>query len=704
MALGSGKITGFGRNPGSEYVVTSHVWNQYDIQKSAAGQNNFLSLEGNRAPWSWNEVLSACAISPDGNYFAFVTIEWPSLRVYRKVNGAWELLPTSNFNTLPINSANTVEFGPDSASLWVGVAASPFIYVYSISGNTFTLDSAANFSPGPGGAVRSISFNSAGTSVAFATGTSPFFKVYNISGKSYTLLTLPSGLPTNTGMDVSWAPDGNSLALIGFSSPVLVVLTRSGDTFTVKTGITSPAGSGQSGNYNNDGTYLTVTFRNSPYMYVYGIIGGTYTVLRDPATKPTGAATNCEWSTATNTLYVGTNESGVSTGQLLTYSVTGTSTTYVGRTPIGSVGGMSICPATSSLLVQHSISPGVNEFTYSGTTLTDNNIFNRTTTTNILPVLYNNSQAWAGISVAPNGEYLTATFATTPFFQVTKINSDTSFTLLTNSTGAGPSGVDYSSWSKDSAYTAITGPNGIWLKILQVSGTTLTAVTLSANAVGDSNGSNWNTYNSSRNLLIGSSVSPYFTEYTVSGTTATRVTGQTLTAAINGTVQDIDTTNNGATIAMALNTSPFINVYTRTGTPGTWTKAANPTTLPPGAGRVIAWSNNGKFVAIGCVGTPFMRVYSWNGTALTALSNPAVNPGTTVSGITWSFDDSRLYVITQNQQTGNGAEAQYPYQMIYELNGTQLRLISKIRSFDFTSSGASGTFAPKSMGYFYKQD
>ena len=75
MTLGSGKLTGFGRNPGSEYIVTSHIWNQYDIQKSPAGQNNFLSLEENRAPWSWNEVLSACAISPDGNYFAFVTID-----------------------------------------------------------------------------------------------------------------------------------------------------------------------------------------------------------------------------------------------------------------------------------------------------------------------------------------------------------------------------------------------------------------------------------------------------------------------------------------------------------------------------------------------------------------------------------------------------------------------------------------------------
>lgn len=594
MALGSGKLTGFGRNPGSEYIVTSHIWNQYDIQKSPAGQNNFLSLEENRAPWSWNEVLSACAISPDGNYFAFVTIEWPCIRVYRKVNGVWTILPNSSFSSLPgtgENNASTVEFSRDSASLWVGVVNSPYIFVYSISGNTFTLDSNSNFSASPNANVRSINFNAAGTSVAFATGASPFFKVYNISGKTYTLLTLPAGLPTNTGMDVNWAPDGTNLALAGYGTPFLVVLNRSGNTFTVKTGITQISGPAYSVNYNNTGTYLAVTSNTSPYINTYGISGGTYTKLSNPGTLPGGLTNNSAWSTVTNTLFVGTNRSGITSGQLLTYSASGSTVSYVGATSVGSMGGMSVCSATNTLLVQHSISPGVNEFAISGTSLTDNNIFSRSTTTNILPVAFNNSQGWSGISVAPSGGYLTATFATSPYFQVTKINSDTSFTLLTNSTGAAPNPNNisqYTSWSKDSTYTAITSiSTSPWLKILQVSGTTLTAVTLGTNPVGSSFGHNWNTYNGGTNLLVGSITSPYFTEYTVSGTSATKVTGQTLTA-VSGQVLDIDTTNSGATIAMGLNVSPYINVYTRTGTPGTWTKASNPATLPGGPGYVVA--------------------------------------------------------------------------------------------------------------------
>lgn len=209
--------------------------------------------------------------------------------------------------TPPPAYARDLSFSLDNNYLAVSHGTSPYITIYSRSGDTFT--KVTNPSSLPSTVSYCCEYDPTGIYLAAGHSSSPYITIYKRSGDTHTKLTNPATLPTGAVLDVSWDSTSTYLAVAHSGSPYVTIYKRSGDTFTKLTNpVTLPASTGNSCDFDSTDTYLAVGHASSPFITIYKRSGDTFTKLDDPATLPTGTGIDVEWNGTTLVV----NDSGTS--------------------------------------------------------------------------------------------------------------------------------------------------------------------------------------------------------------------------------------------------------------------------------------------------------------------------------------------------------------------------------------------------------
>jgi sugar lactone lactonase YvrE len=390
----------------------------------------------------------------------------------------------------------------------------------------------------------------------------------------------------------------------------------------------------------------------SRYLTIYNRSGDTFTKLSDPASSPNGQAAGAAWSTS-----------------------------------------------TGNLLVAFCTAPGIIEYSRSGDTFTDNNIFNRTTATNITPAGDKGNNQYNCGNISPDGlVYANGMQNNNPNWAIQLKVSESIFNPFTLAAGVPTSGaVCCIAFNTTSDYVSVASENSPYLSVFSLNrgALTMTALTgVSLTSAG--NGTCWSTFGGTDRVYVALNSSPYLASFT---RTTTAVTNESLTigTAVAGSANGVATTSDGTVVAVAHATSPYVSVYTRSGT--TLTKVTNPATLPAATGNVVAWNRANTRLVVGTDSN--FKVYNWNGTTLTALSDPATLPGGRIRGVAWNYDGSVLYVQLANSDTSTG-----PGIYIYSVNGDTLTLLNSFSSRQIPPAltGTIGTKGYGTLAYFYDKD
>jgi hypothetical protein len=703
MSNQSGKITGLGQSPGYEYLGVTSGYERFAVFKSPTDENQYLPLQGQAATSFFLDRMPI-NYSPDGNWFAIALWQYPFVALYEKVSGVWEQKPSNVFSAVPTDSCSAVAFSPSSTTLIVCQQSSPYINIYTYSAGAWTR--ASNPTSLPTSSARSVAFNRAGTSVAMSSESSPFVHIYNISGSTYTKLSNPASLPGGgPGTSVDWNADGTHLALTCNNATAanrFHIWSRSGDTFTKLTApATMPAGGAYHCKYNQAGTSIAVAHNTTPFVTIYNISGSTYTKISDPATLPAGIGYGVAWNNAgTSLAHMG--GLGTASRYLTIYNRSGDTFTKLSdpaSSPNGQAAGTSWSTSTGNLLVAFCTSPGIIEYSRSSDTFTDNNIFNRTTATNITPAGdRGNSQYNCGV-ISPDGLiFANGMQNNNPNWAIQLKVSESNFSPFTLAAGVPTSGaVSSIAINTTSDYVSVASENSPYLSVFSLNRGALTMTALTGVSLGSAgNGTCWSTFGGTDRVYVALQSSPYLASFT---RTTSAVTNESLTigTAIAGIANGVATTSDGSVVAVAHATSPFLSVYTRSGT--TLTKVANPATLPANVGQVVAWNPANTRVAVGTSSN--FKVYNWNGSTLTALSDPATLPGASIRGIAWNRDGSVLFVQS-TLTTSAGA----PFVFIYSVNGDTLTLMNSwaSRQFPYSYQGTAGPKGYGGLSYYYNKD
>ena len=99
-----------------------------------------------------------CAFAPNGNFLAVGITSSPFIKIYSRSGDTFT--PLSDPASLPAGIGNRVQWSADSNYLSVGMATTPYIFTYSRSGSTFT--ALSNPSTLPAGTIRGISYSPVG--------------------------------------------------------------------------------------------------------------------------------------------------------------------------------------------------------------------------------------------------------------------------------------------------------------------------------------------------------------------------------------------------------------------------------------------------------------------------------------------------------------------------------------------------------------
>lgn len=171
----------------------------------------------------------ACAVSPNGEFFAVGVLTTPFINIYQKVGKTFFKL--ANPSSLPADAVNGLSWSRDGKFLAVAHSVSPFITIYQRSGSVFTkLSNPASL---PASHGRSCEFSENGEFLAVGHSTSPYITIYRISGTTFTKLSNPATLPASEVSGLSWTKDGRFLAVAFQASPYMIIYRRTGlDTFT----------------------------------------------------------------------------------------------------------------------------------------------------------------------------------------------------------------------------------------------------------------------------------------------------------------------------------------------------------------------------------------------------------------------------------------------------------------------------------------
>jgi len=220
----------------------------------------------------------ALGMSADGGFIATGGASTsPYIAIHKKgVDGEYDKL-ASPMATPPTGRIQGCSFTPDGSYLAVAHNTSPYISVYSISGDTFTKVSNPSSLPTDNG--QSAKWSPGGTYLAVMFSDSPFLYVYKRSGSSLTKLANPAGTTTKTdARDAAFSADGTFLAA-SFGSNEVVVWQRTSDTFAKVADITDAPQFVECCSWSSDGNFLALGGSGGDVLAVYRRNGTTFTKI-----------------------------------------------------------------------------------------------------------------------------------------------------------------------------------------------------------------------------------------------------------------------------------------------------------------------------------------------------------------------------------------------------------------------------------------
>ena len=698
----SGRLNGVAkRSQGTEIltVATDIVENSligegvFNIFQSLPGTGVLTNTGGPRGyfiPYSLGTSGQyKTSISPSGTYLVNISGSYPYAVIYKKVNGLWTLLNTTFMSSYGL-TALSVAWSANESLLAIGTATGGTynIYTFTKSGDTFTFN--AGILAGSSN-MTTMSFDSTGNYFAAGNQASPFVYIYSISSNTFTKIANPATLPNGAVNSLSWSSNNNLLACAGNLSPFINVYSYSGSgTSTVFTKLVNP-NTLPSGNmfgvaFNNTSTgaintlSLAMTGGSQALVYNLNLAGASTTFVNTTTLSSPTAGYDITWnSDGTSVFYTGGagtagaqfvwgyNRSGVNTYTTITNIVNTASIT--GFTSI--IGSAIIWTTTTNhLTLAYDANPGITEFSRSGDTFTDVDCWGR------LAQGYG-SQSYVIASAAetmgrwnPGGSNYPGTILATtqasalvPFYY--NINGGTYTQITTVFTATTVGTIQDIAWSPNGQILTVYGGTSPYIANYYVSGvgtsTTFTKLASPVSLVPIPSGGNagqlaWSP-DSSILMVAGSNTSPYIGWYSVTGTgistTFTLGSSANFTTTVSAGVGGSSISPDGNYLALqgGGNTLRIFSIsYNGTAT----TFSSNGITIGSQPSQVItklAWSPNGQYLAgarnAGAT-TQNLYVYQRTGNTFTNVTPSVSSLNANMSTPVWSADSSRVYAFSES--------------------------------------------------------
>lgn len=219
----------------------------------------------------------------------------------------------------PFSKINSDEYGiiaspsfsnDDNLVVIASTSGGPQIYRNNKDG-TFTYLSALVSTVGQATSYR---FSPNGSHLFCTGGSSPYVNIWSYTGETFTKLSNPAALPPNSATAVAISPDSVHFAVSHIGGDTITIYKRSGDVFTklTKPDVLPTGGpyytnsTGYDGiDFSSDGSYLAVAHATSPFITVWKRNGDSFNKIPNPSILPTGQGLSLKYARLNAYLAVG---------------------------------------------------------------------------------------------------------------------------------------------------------------------------------------------------------------------------------------------------------------------------------------------------------------------------------------------------------------------------------------------------------------
>jgi len=286
---------------------------------------------------SHSATLAACAYSEDGNYLAVVSSISPYLYVYSISGDTYTKLDDPS--SLPSGTPSTVAINADGTQIVINYASAPYLNFFKRVGSTL---SELSDSTTTGAAVIQVDMDGDGTFIIAVTASSPYVHMFERASDTWTKLSNPASLPTAAGKGCGISSDGiYSHVVLGVASPNSIkVYKRTGSVFAVLAPPGTQVASSGKGTMSKDGTWIFAATSTTPRIVAYHRIGDVWTNIIYPSTANIGVV-NIAITQDNKALLVGLNDSPYSWAfEIDGLTITERSTLTPTPAPTNQVGGL----------------------------------------------------------------------------------------------------------------------------------------------------------------------------------------------------------------------------------------------------------------------------------------------------------------------------------------------------------------------------
>jgi hypothetical protein len=212
-------------------------------------------------------------------------------------------------NTTAVNGNDVMRTNNAGTMLGVVSGSSPYVHVFTIDSSGI-VTKFSNPATLPTGSGRNIGFSPDGNNVAVAHGTSPYITAYPISPSGFgTKYANPAtALPVSTNYSAQWTPAGNEIAFSGGTAPRVGVYNWNNGFGTRQTNSYSESSIAmQSGSWNSTGTkFITgggASGNYGPLVFDHAV-GSGFSGYSAPASQITGTVYAARFNPAKDVISV----------------------------------------------------------------------------------------------------------------------------------------------------------------------------------------------------------------------------------------------------------------------------------------------------------------------------------------------------------------------------------------------------------------
>jgi len=223
------------------------------------------------------------SFSPDGNFIAVGSnAVGDYLCIFNRVGDVFTKI--SNPATIPTTAVRGLSFSPDGIYL----AVSDFtdtLRIYKKNGSLF--EDFTTLLPSSGKRLNWPRFSPDGKYLSISSEDTPYIFIYSISGEVYTKLSGPVSLPVGGSSGCDFSPDGKYLAVCHVATPYVTIYSILNDVFTkIVNPAILPSSAPASCSFDVSSTYLSLAVSATPVVFNYKIIDGKFEKMANPSSLP----------------------------------------------------------------------------------------------------------------------------------------------------------------------------------------------------------------------------------------------------------------------------------------------------------------------------------------------------------------------------------------------------------------------------------